>query len=542
MKPLLDKGFQGVTSFQIWWVPTAVLLIFVSRGVASYIVGYTMQWIANNVLRDLRRDMFQKLLCLPVTFFDRSTAGHLIAKLLVEAQMVLLVATNVITVIVRDTLILLGLIGWLFWLNWKLTLVVAVLMPLLAVLSMHFSKRMRDISGKFMSASGDMTATIGECIAANRVIKIFGGEAHEAKRFDVINARYRGQAMRLAIAQSLQSPLTQLIAAVGVAVVLTIALVQSRAGAATVGDFVSFITAMLMMFGPLRHLTDVNSQIQRGLVAAESVLSFIDEQNEVDLGQQAIARSQGEIYFRDVSITYPGRDRPAVDGITLRIAAGTTVAFVGPSGSGKTSLISLLPRFYEKTSGEILLDGISIDRFSLRNLRTQIALVSQDVILFNDSILNNITYGSTDLAEDTLWNAIRSADLEDFIRSLPEGLNTVVGDRGVKLSGGQRQRVAIARAFVKDAPILILDEATSALDNVSETSIRSAVDNLRRGRTTLIVAHRLSTVVDADQIVVMEHGRVIQQGTHKDLLIEAGLYRDLYARLDDQALNALPEQ
>lgn len=531
MKPLLDKGFQGATSFQVWWVPTVVLLIFLTRGIATFVVGYAMQWVANNVLRDLRRAMFERLLCLPSAFFDKSTSGQLISKMIVEVHVVLLVATNVITVVVRDCLILIGLVAWLFWLNWKLTLIVLTLMPFLAVLSLRFSKRMREISGKFMSASGDMTATVEEAIFGNRVIKVFGGQNYETRRFDMVNAVYRGQAMRLAIAQSLQSPMSQFIAAIGVAAILTIALMQSRTGAATVGDFVSFITAMLMMFSPLRHLTDVNSQMQRGLVAAESIFTLIDEKTEVDIGSQVLPRSKCEIRFENVSLQYPGRDRPAVDQVSLLIAAGKTVAFVGPSGSGKTSLVNLLPRLYEPSSGRILIDGISIHDVTLRSLREQLALVSQDVVLFNDTIGRNIAYGREDVSDESIHAAVKAADLERFINSLPEGLNTMVGDRGVRLSGGQRQRLAIARAIIKNAPVLILDEATSALDSASEASVKAAIDRLRRNRTTLVIAHRLTTVVDADQIVVMHEGKIVQQGRHEALMQEPGLYQKLYSQM-----------
>jgi len=451
--------------------------------------------------------------------------------MVVEVHMVLLVATNVVTVVVRDSLILIGLLAWLLWLNWKLTLIVLMLLPFLAGFSMQFSKRMRDVSGKFMSATGDMTANIEEAIAGNRVIKVFGGQIYETKKFDAVSALYRGQAMRLAIAQSLQSPVTQLIAAIGVAAILTIALMQSRTGIATIGDFVSFITAMLMMFGPLRHLTDINSQMQRGLVAAESIFSLIDEKSEVDRGQHTLKRTNGSLRFSDVTLSYPGRDRPAVDGVTLEIPAGKTFAFVGPSGSGKTSLISLLPRLYEPTQGVIFIDDVPIHELALRSLRAQFALVSQDVVLFNDTLARNIAYGREDIPESTIWDAIQAADLVQFIHSLPEGLETVVGDRGVRLSGGQRQRVAIARAIIKDAPILILDEATSALDSASESSVKEALDRLRQNRTTLVVAHRLTTIENADAVVFMDQGKIVQRGTHQNLIKEQGLYKTLYSQM-----------
>lgn len=534
MKPLLDSGFKADSSFEIWWAPVIVLLIFIVRGAGSFVTSYTMQWIANNVLRDIRLAMFDKLITLPSSTFDAKSAGQLIARMISEAQLVLFAATNVLTILVRDSLLLIGLLGWLLWLNWKLTLVVIFLIPFLAFLTLGFAKRMRRVSRGQMRATSDMTGSVEEVISGNRIIKIFSGQAYERDRFERINADYRGQAMRLAVAQALQSPISQFIAAVGVAVVLTIALFQSRAGETTVGDFVSFITAMLMMFSPLRHLADINAQLQRGLAAAEGVFALIDEHSEKDSGNIEIQRAEGDLVFKSVVLQYSSRDRPALAEVSLHIPAGKTYAFVGPSGGGKTSLVNLLPRLYEPTSGAIQIDGIDIKDLTLASLRQQISLVSQDVVLFNDTIANNICYGRTDISDRQLTEAIAAADLKTFIDSLPRGVDTVVGDRGVRISGGQRQRIAIARAVIKNAPILILDEATSALDNTSEASVKRAIDQLRAGRTTLIVAHRLSTVVNADQIVVLDEGHLVQQGTHEQLISGPGLYQSLYKKMQQE--------
>lgn len=531
MKPLLDKGFQGANSFQVWWVPAAVMLIFITRGSASFISSYSMQWVSNNVLRDIRCAMFDKLITMPASTFDAKSSGQLIARMISETQMVLYAATGVITVLVRDTLVLIGLIGWMLYLNWQLTLVVLVVMPVLAVMTVKFAKRMRRVSHGQMEATSEMTATVEEAISGNRVIKVFGGESYERARFDQVNRDYRGQAMRLAIAHALQSPISQLIAAFGVAVVLTIALMQSRAGTATVGDFVSFITAMLMMFSPLKHLADVNAQLQRGLAAAKGVFELIDEASEQDRGTERIVRVRGDIEYSDVWFQYPNRDRPALDRVSIKIPAGQTYAIVGPSGGGKTTFVNLLPRLYEFGHGSIKIDGIDIQKISLKTLRQQIALVSQDVVLFNDTIANNIAYGRDDISRDEIWRVAQAADLRAFIESLPEGLDTVVGDRGVRISGGQRQRIAIARAMIKDAPILIMDEATSALDNTSEAAVKLAIDRLRAGKTTLVVAHRLTTVVNADQILVLDQGRIAQQGKHDELIGQPGLYASLYTQM-----------
>ena len=386
-----------------------------------------------------------------------------------------------------------------------------------------------------------MTRSVEEAIFGNRVIKVFQGDQFESGRFKKVNAEFRGQSMRLALAQALQSPISQFIAAIGVAVVLTIALMQSRAGEATVGDFISFVTAMLMMFGPLRHLADINAQLQRGLASAEAVFELIDEKSERDTGTRTVERVQGAREFQGITLAYPSSERKVLAGLSVSIQPGETVAFVGPSGGGKTSLVNLVPRLYEPTEGKVLIDGIPIADLTLASLRAQIALVSQDVVLFNDSIRNNIAYGAASVTDQDLDAAIDAADLGKFVASLPEGAKTVIGDRGVRLSGGQRQRIAIARAVLKNAPILILDEATSALDTTAEASVKSAIDRLREGRTTLVVAHRLSTIVDADRIVVIDAGQIVEQGTHQDLLDHAGLYASLYARASSAGHDRIDE-
>ncbi len=528
MKPLLDKGFQGADSFQVWWVPVAVLLIFGVRGIASFFASYAMNWIANNVLRDLRQAMFDKLLTMPVASFDEKSSGQLISRVIAEVNGVTHAATNVVNTLVRDSLILLGLLGWLLWLNWALTLIVLALLPFLAVMTLAFSKRMRRVSRNALRATGEMTRTVEEAIVGNRVIKVFQGETFESKRFERVNADYRAQSMRLVIAQALQSPITQFIAAIGVAAVLTIGLVQSRLGVATIGDFVSFVTAMLMMMGPLKHLTDINAQLQRGLASAESVFGLIDEASEVESGGKDPGRMQGNIEFRGISMAYSDAGREALKDINLSVAAGQTVALVGPSGGGKTSLVSLVPRLYEPTAGQVLIDGIPIQELSRVALRRQVALVSQDIVLFNDSIANNIAYAAQEASPAQIMAALTTAGLADFVAGLPDGLETTVGDRGVKLSGGQRQRLAIARAILKDAPILILDEATSALDAQTEAQVKQAIDALRQGRTTLVVAHRLSTIQNADAIVVLASGQIVEQGSHSQLMESGQLYPSLF--------------
>jgi len=532
MKPLLDNGFQSSGSFPIWWVPAAVLIIFVSRGVSTFVSSYAMSWVSNNVLRDIRQALFEKIISLPASSIDHKSAGTIISRLISDAQMVLEACTNVLTSLVRDSLVLIGLLGWLLWLNWQLTLIVLLLIPALTYMTFQFSRRLRGVSRGYLHAVGEMTASVEEAVTANRVIKVFDGQLQEAERFSHVNARFRAQAMRIAIASALQSPVSQFIASIGVAIILSMALAQSRSGLNTVGDFVSFLTAMLMMFSPLKSLANINAQIQRGLAAAENVFKLLDEPSEPDRGEPLRHRLTGALEFNRVSLTYVGRDQPAVRDVSLTVSAGDTVAFVGRSGSGKTSLIHLLPRFYEIDAGRITVDGQDIKGIELASLRSQIALVSQDIALFNDTVLNNIAYGRTGVAEGMVRAAADAACLGPFLNELPLGLETMIGDRGVRLSGGQRQRIAIARAILKDAPILLLDEATSALDNESERMVQLAIENLRAGRTTLVVAHRLSTVVHADMIVVMESGEIVQQGRHSALIEQAGPYRDLYGEFE----------
>ena len=535
MKQLMDNGFQGVTSFSVWWVPIVILGIFIVRGTATFVAYYSMEWLANNVLRDIRQALFGKLVTLPSSSFDKKSAGQLISKMISEAQQVLMAATNVITVLVRDSLILIGLLAWLFWINWKLTLIVLFLMPSLAILVRKFSKRLRSVGKSYLAAIGDMTASVEEAISGSRVVKIYGGEEYEKKRFATINTNFRGQAMRYAIAAGLQTPMSQFIAAVGVSIAVSIALLQTREGTSTPGDFVSYITAMLLMFSPLKHLAEVNSSLQRGLAAAEGVFDLLDESSEIDIGTKSLGRATGQIRFSNVTVQYPDRDNPALSSVTLEIPAGQTYALVGPSGSGKSTFVNLLPRLYGVDSGSIALDGIDIHDLRLKNLRSQIALVSQDVVLFNDTIAQNIAYGRTDLSDAEIRDAARAADLISFIDSLPQGMQTIVGDRGVRVSGGQRQRIAIARAMIKNAPILILDEATSALDTQSESNVQTAIERLRKGRTTIVVAHRLSTVLNADRIIVLDQGRVVQSGTHQELIRLPGLYQVLYEKMQDSA-------
>ena len=531
MKILLDRGFGEAGDKQLMWLaPVMIIGLFLLRGIFTFVMNYCMNYVSQEVLYDLRRDMFSRLVEMPIRFFAMNSSGTVIARLVSDVQNVTQTLSSVLIILVRDTFVIIGLLGWLLYLNWQLTTVALILIPLVAVAVGSFSRRMRRLSTEQIRYTGELTGVVEEAIHSNPVVKVYGGQTFERSRFSAASGQLRDFALRMTVASALIVPITQIMAAVAVSVVISIALYQSQQDQTTVGDFVSFITAMLMILAPLKHLADVNSQLQRALAAADAVFRFIDERSEADDGSMAVERVRGEIRFEDVSFGYEQSERPALDGINLSIGAGETVALVGSSGGGKTTLANLLPRFYPVTDGRILIDGIPIESMTLKSLRGQIAWVSQTVMLFNDTIANNVAYGDRrGASEADVREALHAAYLTDFIASLPEGINTVIGDNGIRLSGGQRQRLSIARALLKNAPILILDEATSALDNESERYVQAALERLMKGQTTLIIAHRLSTVEKADRIIVLAGGRIVEQGSHADLMARAGLYSRLYA-------------
>ncbi|EGK71806.1 Lipid A export ATP-binding/permease protein MsbA [Methyloversatilis universalis FAM5] len=529
MKALLDGGFNGQDPDAIWFYPLAIVLLFVVRGIFGFIADYAFAWAANNVVLDLRRAMFGRLLALPTRFFDNQSSGALISKVAYDVQGVTQAATNVITVFVRDSLTVLGLLAWLLWLNWTLTLIVLGMLPLIALIVRLSSRRIRESARGAQTAMGSIAHTLEETIEAHKVVKIFGGQDYEMGRFEAACRKQRRQNMRNIVAASLVSPMTQVLTAVALGIVIAVALNDSAAQRTTVGGFMGFVTAMLMLLAPLKRLTDVNAPLQRGLAAAESVFQLIDQDAERDAGTIEIARAHGRIDFDQLGFGYPDREQKVLQRFDLSIAPGETVALVGASGSGKTTLAHLLARFYTPTSGRILLDGHDIQNVKLASLRANMALVSQDVVLFNDSVAANIAYGAMrGASREDIEAAARAAQAFDFIQAMPEGFDTLIGENGVKLSGGQRQRLAIARALLKDAPVLILDEATSALDTESERQVQAALEVLMKNRTTLVIAHRLSTIERADRIVVMDRGRIAEIGRHADLLAAGGMYANLY--------------
>ena len=531
MQHLLDDGFGGKGNPQLMWTaPLMIIGLFVGRGMFTFTMNYAMNEVSNSVLYDLRKQMFDRLVQMPVSYFSTHSAGTIIARLVNDVQNVTQSLASVLVIMVRDTCVILGLLGWLLYLNWQLTMIAFALIPMVALAVGAFSRRMRRLSGEQLRYTGELTSVVGEAIHGNPVIKVYAGQEHERSRFAAASRQLQGFARRMTVASSLLVPITQVMAAVAVSLVIALALYQSQQDRTTVGGFVSFLTAMLMILNPLKHLADVNGQLQRAFAAADAVFHFIDEPIENDHGTQEIERAKGALRFEDVRFGYEGSTSLALKGIDLEIKAGETVALVGGSGGGKTTLANLIPRFYSVTDGRILLDDIPIESLKLESLRRQIAWVSQQVMLFNDTIANNVAYGSRrGASEADVRAALEAAYLTEFVASLPDGINTMIGDNGIRLSGGQRQRLSIARALLKNAPILVLDEATSALDNESERFVQAALDKLMHGQTTLIIAHRLSTIEKADRILVLDDGRIVESGTHAELIELGGLYARLHA-------------
>ena len=526
---LLDHGFKGEhTTLALWKIPAAIIGIFLLRGVCTFTTSYMMSWVSTRLLNDLRAQIFAKILSVPVQFYHSESSGRIINTIMTEAQQIVDMVKVSMTTLIRDSLTVIALMSFLLWRNWRLTLVTIVLIPTMAYLVRSVSKRLRKLNKDQLDVNGELTQVIEEATRAHQVIRIFGGQHYEQQRFDQKNEKLRGYTMKTTVAVSSTTPATQLLAAVAVAIVIMLAVVQAKAGTTTVGNFVEFITAMMMLLTPLKHLADLNGPMQRGLAAAESVFGMIDAQGEQDSGKQLGGRARGKLEFVNTRFSYPGQEQVALSDINLCIQPGETIALVGMSGGGKTSLVNLVPRFYSPDSGAVLLDGVSLQDISLSSLREQIAMVGQNVILFDDSIAANVAYGDAEPDQERVNAALQAAHLSEVVADLPDGLHTMIGDNGMRLSGGQRQRLAIARAIYKNAPILILDEATSALDSESERAVQEALDELMLGRTTLVIAHRLSTIERASRIVVLVDGGIVEIGSHTELLAHEGVYANLY--------------
>jgi len=526
IKMVTDEGFVSQDSSKLHLLPLMLFGLLALRALSGFIATFTMRWVARRVVENLRLEAFRKLMTFPVSFFDAHSAGIVTSKLTYDTEQMAKASTNVAVSAVRDTLTIVGMVGYMLYLDWRLTMIFTVMAPLMAFYLQKMTPKLRSAGKTVQKSMGEMTQVIEEAVSGQRMVKIFGGADYEYQRFSSVSGKNRRMQIRLARISGLNSMVIELLAAMALGLVVFYAV-----GKFSAGEFAAFIGALLMLIAPIKSLTGLNEDMQVGLAAAQSVFSLIDVAPEVDDGVKEIARAKGELEFKGVALRYEKAKRPALNNVSFTVKAGEKVALVGRSGGGKTTLVNLLPRFYEYQQGLLLLDGMDIRAMTLRNLRQQFALVSQDVILFNDTVFNNIAYGVLrDVGEEQVIAAAKAAHAWEFIQQLPEGLQSEIGDRGVRLSGGQRQRLAIARAILKDAPILLLDEATSALDTESEQHVQAALDELMRNRTTIVIAHRLSTIENADRILVMEQGEIVEIGSHAELLEAGGHYAKLYQK------------
>lgn len=524
---LIDEGLTGANPDFMYWAPLFVVVCFTLRGVFHFLSNYCLSWVGNHVVTDLRQKLFEHVMSMPVAFHDKESTGNLISKLTFDAEQVFEATSKSLLVLVQQGAFVIGLLGLMFWMSWQLSAIFLIITPIIAVIATYVSKRFRKVSQNIQNAMGNVTTAAEQTFNGHKVVVTFDGQTREFERFAGINKQNRLQRMKMVATRSASVPIIQIIASFALAFILYLANTDAIKDI-TPGVFMSVVTYMTLLLRPLKMLTNVNGDFQKGMAACESIFNVLDQEKEKDNGNIAVERVDGNIEFKDVTFTYNGEESATLKDVNLTVKPGETVALVGRSGSGKSTATSLLLRFYQATQGQVLVDGHDISDYRLKDIRKQFAYVSQQVVLFNDSIANNIAYGKPDATEEEIVEAAKKAHVWEFAKEMPDGLNSNIGDNGSMLSGGQRQRVAIARALLCDAPILILDEATSALDTESERHIQEALEVLQKDRTSIVIAHRLSTIENADNILVMEQGEIIESGNHQQLLEKNGAYAQLH--------------
>ncbi|WBA10653.1 lipid A ABC transporter ATP-binding protein/permease MsbA [Salinivibrio kushneri] len=531
LKPLLDQGFtyDDVKGDFLKWMPVYLVALMVIRGLSSFVSAYCLSWVSGHVVMTMRRRMFNHFMKMPVSFFDQESSGALLSRITYDSEQVASATSSALVSLVREGASIIGLMALMFWSSWQLSAILLVIAPVVAISIRIVSKRFRRISSNMQDAMGSVTSSAEQMLKGHKVVLSYGGQDVEKTRFEKVSNRMRQQTMKLVSAQAIANPVIQLIASMALVVVLILANTEAIRSELTAGTFAVVFGAMFGLMRPLKSLTNVTSQFQRGMAACHSLFNLMELETEKDTGTHAVEQVSGDIKVEDVVFTYPTRDAPALNHVSFELPAGQTLALVGRSGSGKSTIANLLTRFYELDSGVITLDGVPIEDYTLGNLRQHVAVVSQNVHLFNDTVANNIAYAAEHkYSREQVEHAAKLAYADDFIRELDHGYDTMIGENGVSLSGGQRQRLAIARALLRNAPVLILDEATSALDTESERAIQAALDELQKDRTVLVIAHRLSTIEDADQILVVDEGEIVERGSHQALLERDGAYAQLH--------------